>query len=234
MKEYETLMRSSAMPDEAVNSFLAALQSTPKSHSLPATSISRVHISALTKAGFLVVPSVQGVRNSSSSNTSTSIVAPATISRSASGSQAAVGGEAAFETLGGVNGARRSKSNTNHSHHHSTEYVLSVPGIAQYLQLLDAGRNHLLELLRHVSSKHRQAPMYLLRERWNGNVDDESQVSVAKQTRGEFSNVLAAKTKKWKMLNGLCFDWVVEECLGAGLIEVFETHSVDLGVRALV
>jgi len=76
--------------------------------------------------------------------------------------------------------------------------------------------------------------MYLLRERWNGNVDNDSQVSVAKQTRGEFSNVLAAKTKKWKMLNGLCFDWVVEECLGAGLIEVFETHSVGLGVRALV
>jgi hypothetical protein len=43
---------------------------------------------------------------------------------------------------------------------------------------------------------------------------------------------MPAKTKKWKDLYGLNFDWVVEECLGAGLIELFETRSVGLGVRA--
>ncbi|KAJ9657245.1 hypothetical protein H2198_004471 [Neophaeococcomyces mojaviensis] len=231
-KDYEGLVCSSALTDDVLQSFLAALQSHPRSHYLPASSMPRSHIAVLTKAGFLTIPSVQDVCKSSSSRTSQSIVAPATVSRSASGSQAAVGGEAAFETLGGVNGARRSKSDAGYGHH-SNEYVLSVPGIAAYLQLLDSGRNHLLELLRQ-SSKHKQAPMYLLKERWNGNVDNDSQVSVAKQIRGEFSNVLPAKTKKWRVLNGLSFDWVVEECLGAGLIEVFETYSVGLGVRALV
>lgn len=232
MKEYEGLMRLTALPEEVMSSFLAALRSNPRLYGLPASAIPRLHISGLTKAGFLIVPSIQHSRSSLSSNNARSIVAPATVSRSASGSQAAVGGEAAFETLGGVNGARRAKSEKDYGPQ-NTEYFLSVPGIAAYLHLLDAGRNHLLDLLRQ-SSKHRQFPLYLLKERWNGNVDNDSQVSIARQTRGEFSNVLPVKTKKWKSLQGMSFDWIVEECLGAGLIELFETYSVGLGVRALV
>jgi hypothetical protein len=45
--------------------------------------------------------------------------------------------------------------------------------------------------------------------------------------------LLPGKTKKWKALYGLDFDWALQECLGAGLIEVFETKSVGHGVRAL-
>jgi len=225
-EEYATAARGSGLSPEVVSAFLDALQANPRVHALPPSSLSKTNVDALTRHGFLVSPSIQGSRSSSMRNGST-IVMPATISRSASGSQAAVGGEAAFETLGGLNGVRRPSSGV------SIDYVLSVPGIAAYLKLLDAGRNHFIDLLRQFS-KHRQAPAYLLKERWNGNIDsNENQVSVARRVRGQFSNVLAVKTKKWKALNGLSFEWVMEECLGAGLIELFETYSVGIGVRAL-
>ncbi|KAK5943435.1 hypothetical protein PMZ80_004442 [Knufia obscura] len=225
-EEYGAAARKTGLPNEVVSAFLEALQANPRVYALPPSSLSRSHVDALIRHGFLVSPSIQGSRGTPVRN-GTNIVAPATISRSASGSQAAVGGEAAFETLGGVNGARRSSTAPG------TEHVLSIPGIAAYLKLLDAARNHFVDLLRQFS-KHRQAPAYLLKERWNGNVDNnENQVSVAKRVRGEFSNVLAAKTKKWKALNGLSYDWIMEECLGAGLIELFQTYSVGLGVRAL-
>lgn len=230
-KEYEAAVCQSGLANDVTTSFLSALKLNPRVFALPPLALSRSHADALVRAGFLVAPSIQGSRGSGTKGTR-SIVAPAAISRSASGSQAAVGGEAAFETLGGVNGARRSYSTPSDAA--TTEYVLSIPGIAAYLQLLDASRDHFLDLLRQFS-RHKQAPAYLLKERWNGNVDDDAnQVSVAKRVRGEFSNVLPAKTKKWKSLKGLSFDWVMEECLGAGLIELFETYSVGLGIRALV
>lgn len=225
-EEYGAAARKSGLPPDVVTAFLDALQANPRVYALPPVSLSRSHVDALTRQGFLVSPSIQNSRAFSVRSGAT-IVAPATVSRSASGSQAAVGGEAAFETLGGVNGVRRSSTAID------TEYVLSLPGIAAYLKLLDAGRSHFLDLLRQFSN-HSQAPAYLLKERWNGNIDsNDNQVSVAKRVRGEFSNVLAVKTKKWKALNGLSFDWVMEECLGAGLIELFETYSVGIGVRAL-
>lgn len=230
--EYEKSMNRSGLPEEVIAAFSAALKANPKAYALPTSSLNRVHLDALTRCGFLVSPSIR-TSSASSSRTSQSVIAPAALSRSTTGTQAAVGGEAAFEVLGGVNGPRRSTSGTDLFMHTDTEYVLSVPGLAAYLQLLQAARTHLLDLLRQFS-RHRQAPLYLLKERWNGNVDDDDNaVSVARRVRGEFSTVSPAKTKKWKALHGLSFDWIKEECLGAGLIELFETYSVGLGVRAL-
>jgi SulP family sulfate permease len=154
-----------------------------------------------------------------------------TISRAASGTTAAVGGDAAFENLGGVGNARRQSSQAYHADEQGGQLAVSVPNIGPYLRLLSAGRAHLLELL--SKSKYREAPLYLLREKWDGAIDTDNRVSAAKRVRGEFSGVMPARTKKWKDLYGLNFDWALAECLGAGLIELFETRSVGLGVRAL-
>lgn len=108
---------------------------------------------------------------------------------------------------------------------------LSLPNIGPYLRLLGAGRAHLLALLR--KSKYHQAPLYLLRDRWDGAVETDHSFSLAKRARGEFSGVLPGRTKKWKDLYGMSFRWVLEEALGAGLIELFETGSVGPGVRLL-
>jgi len=227
-RQIQDLLANSGVTTDITSDFIHVLQQNPRATSLSSRSLPASHVKALTRAGFLVSSSLSGPRNLSLSGASH--VAIPTISRANSGTLAAVGGEAAFEELGGVGGPRRSYSEPQQSSQ-GGEYSLSVPNIGPYLKLLTAGRNHLLELLGR--SKFKESPLYLLRERWDGAVDSDDRVSSAKRIRGEFSGILPAKTKKWKDLQGLKFDWVLEECLGAGLIELFETHSVGLGIRAL-
>ena len=109
-------------------------------------------------------------------------------------------------------------------------YFFSLPNTGPYLRLLSAARSHLLTLLKQ--SKYHEAPLYLLRDRWNGAVEDNRSFSV-RRTRGEFSGVLPGRTKKWKEFNGMSFRWILEEALGAGLVELFDTGSVGPGVRCL-
>ncbi|KAL8784520.1 MAG: hypothetical protein Q9213_003924 [Squamulea squamosa] len=154
-----------------------------------------------------------------------------TISRAASGSLAAVGGSGALIEAGGTLGLRR-----NNSHHESstidrsTYLQLALPSTGPYLRLLTEARSHLISLI-HKSSKYREMPLYLLRERWDGGVAGDDPASRAKKIRGEFAGVLPARTKKWKHFWGLKFDWVLAECVGSGMVELFETGSVGKGVR---
>jgi hypothetical protein len=108
---------------------------------------------------------------------------------------------------------------------------LSLPNTGPYIRLLDAGRSHLMTLLKKSDSH--EVPVYLLRDRWDGAVESNSSFSVAKRARGESSGVLPGKTKKWKDLYGMNYRWALEEALGAGFIELFETGSVGPGVRCL-
>lgn len=228
--DYQTLLERSSIPPDIVTDFSNLLHRYPRSTTFPANELPSSHVSALSRTGFLVSSSLSGSRNLSLAGSN--IVAMPTVSRAPSGTSGAVGGDAAFENLGGTGGARRPNSaSTTTSQNQVGELALSVPNIGPYLRLLSAGRAHLLELL--GKSKYREAPLYLLRERWDGAVDSDNRVSTAKRIRGEFSGVMPSRTKKWKDLHGLNFDWALEECLGAGLIELFETRSVGMGVRAL-
>lgn len=110
-------------------------------------------------------------------------------------------------------------------------FFLSLPNTGPYLRLLSAARSHLLTLLKQ--SKYHEAPLTLLRDRWDGAVESNRSFSVAKRVRGEFSGVLPGRTKKWKEFNGMSFRWILEEALGSGLIELFDTGSVGPGVRCL-
>lgn len=153
-----------------------------------------------------------------------------TISRQASGTIAAVGGEAAFNDIGG-GGSTRTFNSESSSGGYRNELTLSVPNMGVCLRLINDARTHLLDLL--GKSKYREAPLYLLRERWDGAVESGSKASREKRIRGEFAGILPGKTRKWKLFYGLNFDWVLEECVGAGLIELFDTGSVGHGVRAI-
>lgn len=75
--------------------------------------------------------------------------------------------------------------------------------------------------------------MDLLRDRWDGAVETDKSFHLAKRARGEFAGILPGKTKKWKELYGMKYRWVLEEALGAGLVEIFETGSVGPGIRSL-
>ncbi|KAJ5903827.1 hypothetical protein N7504_006210 [Penicillium tannophilum] len=113
----------------------------------------------------------------------------------------------------------------------SATLFLSLPNTGTYLRLLGAGRAHLLALLRR--SRCAEAPLSLLRERWDGAVETDKSFHLAKRARGEFAGILPGKTKKWKDMYGMQFRWVLEEALGAGLVEIFETGSVGPGIRCL-
>lgn len=141
-----------------------------------------------------------------------------------SGSEGARGGSDAFSGLGG----RRGYNSATMDHR---SLAFSVPNLGVYLRFLTAARSHLLSLLGR--SKDRMAPLYLLRERWDGAVEADNQVSNAKRIRGEFAGILPGQTKRWTHFYGLRFDWILQECVGAGLLELFETRSVGYGVRCL-
>ena len=226
----ETLLQQSDISQAIAEDFLDLLQEHPRAILLPA-GLPSSHLTALTRAGFLVSASAYLNSSHSQQITRSAIVSTAAISRASSGSYGAVGGEAAFENLGGTGGAKRSDVAQSSTASSGPQLMLSVPGIGSYIRLLAAGRAHLLDIL--ARSPYHEVPLYLLKERWDGAVDGDSSVSQARQVRGVFSEIMPAKTKKWRKLWGLRFEWALEECLGAGLVEVFETGSVGLGVRAL-
>lgn len=145
-------------------------------------------------------------------------------SRTASGSAAAVGGAGAIHEVGGSGSSLGNASNRG-SNTLSTGMIFTLPSIGIFLRLLTAARDHLIHLL--TRSKYRHAPVSLLRQRWDGGID----LSEKQTTANKSSTVLPGKTQKWKRYDGIRFQWILEECLGAGLVEVFETGSVGIGVR---
>ncbi|KAJ5675783.1 hypothetical protein N7462_008680 [Penicillium macrosclerotiorum] len=118
-----------------------------------------------------------------------------------------------------------------HAQARAATLFLSFPNTGTYLRLLGTGRAHLLALLQRSACS--EAPLHLLKDRWDGAVETEKNFHLAKRARGEFAGILPGKTKKWKELYGMRFQWVLEEALGAGLVEIFETGSVGPGIRRL-
>lgn len=114
---------------------------------------------------------------------------------------------------------------------HQQQMTLWLPSTGAYLKLLTNSRQHLLNLLKQLSPRHREATLDLLKEKWDGNIPTDA-ASRAKRMRGDGSTVLPGKTRKWKEFWGLEFDWVLAECVGSGLVELFETGSVGIGARA--
>jgi hypothetical protein len=145
------------------------------------------------------------------------------ISKAASGSLAAVGGEGAVHAAGGSGGGTRLPS--------TGDYSLALPTTGPFLKLLANARAHLLSLL--GKSKYREAPESFLRQRWDGGIETDDAASAARRIRGEFAGALPGRTRKWKQFYGITFEWILEECAGAGLLELFDTGSIGRGVRAL-
>jgi len=224
--------------------FIELLRSNPTVHILPRALFQSLEATALMRAGFLTsssqLGSSQNIFFSSDAAAMGTLTSISSISRAASGSLAAVGGESAFHEAGGGGGTLR-RGSSQIEDQSDREYqqlvqkggdlCLSLPTTGPYLRLLVSARGHLMSLL--AKSKYREAPLYLLRERWDGGIAPDDAASKSKKARGEFVGILPGRTRKWKQFYGLNFDWVLAECLGAGLIEVFETGSVGRGVRAV-
>lgn len=214
--------------------FWQYLTENPNSSIIPAKLFLDADFAALMRAGFLT-------SNSSSLNTANVFTHPNTadstkttslsnISRAASGSVAAVGGEGAIHGAGKTGKDSVISRNSSQLESNGSVLQLALPNTGPYLKFLTAARNHLMALL--MKTKYRELPIAFLHERWDGGIAGDNAAAKAKKYRGEFTGVLPGRTRKWKQFHGLSFEWVLAECLGAGLIEVFETGSVGRAVRA--
>jgi hypothetical protein len=207
---------------------MSTLHTYPTSTTVPSTSFTTSEISALTAAGFLTTSTSQDTRSSFFASPGAGSLSSLSTagSRHASGSLEAVGGRSASQHIpGGVTGGHRASSSSP-----TIYYNFSLPNTGPHIKLLMEARTHLLSLLK--KTKHNEAPIDFLRKRWDGGaVSTNDAVAAKKKARGEFAGILPGRTKKWKQFYGLRFEWVLEECLGAGLVELFDTGSVGRAVR---
>ncbi|KAF2683350.1 hypothetical protein K458DRAFT_443467 [Lentithecium fluviatile CBS 122367] len=208
---------------ELKSKYLSVMEAGPISSTVASTAFTPVELSALTAAGFLTTTTPPDTRSSlfaapgAGSLSSLSTAG----SRHAAGSLAAVGGPSASQHIpGGVPGQRPATA---------TYYNFSLPNTGSHMKLLIEARTHLLNLLK--KAKHKEAPLDVLRQKWDGGVTGTDEITEKKKARGEFAGILPGRTKKWKQFYGLRFEWILEECVGAGLVELFETRSVGRAVR---
>jgi Serine-threonine protein kinase 19 len=99
-----------------------------------------------------------------------------------------------------------------------SSYVLALPNVGPYLRLVSTARAHLLGLLsKSGGGPNGAVPLGRLRERWEGGVD------LTENLLKPVSGVRPGRTKKWRAFYGLRFEWVLAECIGAGLVDGFRT-----------
>jgi hypothetical protein len=228
VREIEAMVERSPIDADLKRKFVALLGQYPTALKIPGSRFSPAEIPQLMHAGFLISVTPSWTTSDAfskpgegSRGTMTSLNS---ISRAASGSLAAVGGEGAVHAAGGSGGGVKTLST-------QAEYSLALPTTGSYLKLLAGARAHFISLL--SKSKYREAPESLLRQRWDGRVAADDEASAAKRSRGEFAGILPGRTRKWKLFYGISFDWILGECVGAGSVEVFNTGSVGRGIRAL-
>lgn len=195
------------------------------------TNLNETELTTLMRAGFVTASSA-ALRSSSnvfSASRHASALAGSrtsfdSVARAASGSVEAIGGADAVLSSGGGGGGTSGSGGSGASY----DLHLTLPSTGAYLKLVQGARAALVSML--AKTKYREAPLYLLRERWDGNVGTRAAYG---RSKDPFAQILPGKIRKWKEFYGVRFDWVLAECLGAGLVEVFETGSVGLGVRTL-
>lgn len=227
MKHIEDLIEASTMDVEVKARFLAYLHNNPSVMTISRDELSDMDKKALMQAGFLTSAikswktiDVYSQPGDAMKGTATSIEA---VSRAASGSIAAVGGEGAVHASGGTGGGVSLPSFGN--------FNLAIPSTGAYLKLLTAAKAHLVSLL--GKARYREMTIDMLKEKWDGGIEGDDKAGEARRIRGEFAAVSPGKTRKWKIHYGIRFEWILEECVGAGLMEVFETKSVGRGVRMI-
>ena len=228
VKEWQVLARThDGLADELKQKYIRLMDANPTSTTVPGSVFTPVEIAALTGTGFLTSTTTLNTTASAffTSPGAASLSAISTSgSRHAAGSLEAVGGQHATQHMhGGTSLSSRAPA--------TGTFSFSLPHTGMHIKLLVDARNHLLSILKR--SKSKAAPLDVLRERWDGGVAGTGNVEreERKRARREFVGVLPGRTKKWKQFFGMRFEWVLEECVGAGLVELFETGSVGRAAR---
>lgn len=233
--DWKRCIREAGVEEELANKYNALMDQHPTSATVPITLLSDSEVRSLVSAGFLTNPTAlsSGVGDlfARPSGVGGGEVSKAGYT-AAAGSLAAVGGYGAIQDSGGGGSMLATKDTRPSVLKTRSEMTFSLPNMGAYLKLLTEARLHLLALLKQLSPRYKEATKAFLEEKWNGNVPNDS-ISQQKRMRGEWSGVLPGKTKRWRAFYGLTFEWVLAECVGSGLIELFDTGSVGVGVRAI-
>lgn len=215
--------------------FQAFLKAQPVTQTVHRSALPEAEISELFNAGFLTAHHVGTAAHSALSSTmslyarpedKTTLLSLETVSRQPAGTVGAAGGVGAVIMAGGSGGRSGTALPVS-----ATELRLAIPGNGAFLKLVAAALQHLVALL--AKSRFREAPESALRDRWDGGIAKDDARYTAKRSRGEFVGILPGQTRKWQQFRGLAFDWVLQEAVGSGLVEVFETNSVGHAVRAV-
>lgn len=228
VRDMETMIRDvSSLEESTKDEFIQILRENPTAMAISQSMLKPETAKAVMHAGFLTTSIAQrggvtdvyarpgeGLRGTMSSIKY--------LSKAPSGSIEAVGGSG---VLNSTHGNKNANADTLFN---ASNYTIAIPSTGPYLKLLASARQQLVSLLQKY--KYKEAPEDLLRERWDGGVGGDER-SLAKKSRNEFAGVVAGKTRKWKAFWGLRFEWVLAECVGVGMIEVFDTRAVGRGVR---
>ncbi|KAK3642770.1 hypothetical protein LTR56_010594 [Elasticomyces elasticus] len=232
----DVITRTSNVDESVKKTYMALMDANPTSTTTSTNGLGREEIQQLVRAGFLTNPTAMASATGQSSAPSLSSLLELSKSGSSAptGSLSAIGGRGAVHEAGGGGSAlsthdRRASLSGGGSP--GPEMTFSLPNTGVYLKLLTSARAHLVTLLKQLSPRFNEATLPQLKEKWDGNVLGDSS-STAKRARGEWTGVLAGRTKKWKDFHGLRFEAVLGECVGCGMVEVFETGIGISGVRA--
>ncbi|KAH6096376.1 hypothetical protein HBI65_098230 [Parastagonospora nodorum] len=225
VREWQALVRAHAeLPEELKEKYISLLNANPSSASISGIAFKPAELSALTGVGLLTSVNLTSTSSYFGSPGSSSLTAISSSgSRHFAGSLEAVGGASATQHIHGGTSLNSSRATL-------TSYNFSLPNTGTHIKLLVEARNHLLGILK--KTKYKEMPLDILKEKWDGGVVVHGEREDRKKARGEFAGVLPGRTKKWKTFYGMRFEWILEECLGAGLVELFETGSVGRAVRA--
>ncbi|KAK6948673.1 hypothetical protein Daesc_010443 [Daldinia eschscholtzii] len=236
--DFGQLVEDSAILDMSTKDSLTRLfKENPGVQALGPNALGAPEVDQLIKAGFLIAnhtgathygPTSHNTNLYSRPEDKVTLTSLDIISKQPTGSLGAVGGEGVVHKAGGNGGGLLGASRLDAT---GTELRLAVPGNGTFLNLLSSALEHLVSLL--GKSRYREAPETVLRERWNGGIAKEEAHYAARRSRGEFASILPGQTRKWRQFYGLSFDWVLQEAVGSGLVEVFDTRSVGRGIRAL-
>ncbi|CAK4012797.1 Hypothetical predicted protein [Lecanosticta acicola] len=235
VEDWKERLRREGDIDKVLSEKYIALMDTHRiSPTTSVSSLSSTEYRALLDAGFLTNPgglsSNLGDAFARQHSTSSGAISRAGYS-AATGTLAAVGGHGAIHDSGASGSALATKDRRPSTLQSGGEMTFSLPSTGSYLKLLTEARLHLLHLLRQLSPRFKEATKEMLEEKWNGNVPNDP-ISTQKRMRGEWAGVLPGKTKRWRDFYGMKFEWILAECVGAGLVELFDTGSVGTAVRA--
>ncbi|KAH0491338.1 hypothetical protein TgHK011_002773 [Trichoderma gracile] len=217
MADFEAMVRKAGVSQETRDRFLEFLRENPTAQTVPRDAVTHAQTDELVRAGFLTssLRATPGTTLHVRPEDRTTLTSIHHVSRFASGSVSAVGGQNALHLAGGSGGAPTlltggGSSSTQGASDGSSDFRIAVPGHGRYLKLAEGTVDWLRDMM--DGTRWGEAPEDWFRERFEGG--------------GLYGT-------RWKEFWGVEWEWVLGQAVGLGVVEVFETGSVGRGVRAL-